>query len=115
MNVPCPSCKKEVTAGVSFCSYCGHKLNPRGVVLTSTQKIRIYLISFFLSPLGLIWFFKYFRSDKLENRKVAYTSLIITLVPLVLILVIGSKYINSFSSVIEMYETNLDVYSELGL
>ena len=65
--------------------------------------------------MGLIWFFKYFRDDKLENKKVAYTSLIITLVPLILLLVIGGRYISSFSSIIETYQSNLDVYSELGL
>jgi hypothetical protein len=115
VDVLCSSCKKEIDEGVNFCPYCGHRLNLTGAVLTSTQKIRIYLASFFLSPFGLIWFFKYFRDDELENRRVAHTSLIITLVPLTLILVIGGKYINSLSSIIEMYETNLDVYSELGL
>ena len=43
------------------------------------NKVKIYAISFFLAPVGLYWFFKYFRSADLGYKKVAYTALWITL------------------------------------
>ena len=115
MNTLCPNCKKEIDSDSNFCPYCGHKSDTTKAALTSTQKRRIYIASFFLTPFGLFWFFKYFRDDKPENRKAAYISLIFTFVPLILIVVTMGKYINSLSSVIDAYETNLEVYSELGL
>ena len=115
MNISCRSCKKEIDDSLSFCSYCGQKTNIKGLGLTTAQKTRIYLASFFLSPLGLIWFFKFFRDDNLENRKVGYISLVITLVPLVLVLVIGGTLSNYLFGYIEKYEKDLGVYSELGL
>lgn len=114
MSILCPSCKKEIDDSDNFCPHCGHKSDLANVALTSTQKRRIYIASFFLTPFGLYWFFKYFRDDKPENRKAAYISLIFTIVPLVLLVIIIGKYINSLSGVIDMYETNLEVYSELG-
>ena len=115
MNVLCPKCQKEIDADVNFCPYCGSNLNPKRKILTSIQKIKIYLGSFFLSPFGLIWFFKYFRDEEPENKKTAYVSLVITLVSLVFILITLSKYINSLSSIMEMYNTDLGTYSNLGL
>jgi uncharacterized membrane protein YvbJ len=115
VNALCPNCKKEMDDGNNFCPHCGHKSDTTKMALTSTQRRRIYLASFFLTPLGLYWFFKYFRDDKPENRKVAYISLIFTFVPLILIVVTIGKYVNSLSGVIDAYETNLEVYSELGI
>jgi len=79
------------------------------------KEIKIYLVSFFLSPLGFLWFFKYFRSAELKDRKIAYISLILTLIPLVLMLVIGNKLVSLSSGIMEEYKKNLDAYSELGL
>lgn len=110
----CPSCKKEIDLGSEFCSHCGHKLSIASSTLTSRQKTGIYLGSFFLSPLGILWFFKYFRSDNAETKKVGYASLIITIVPLVLTLVIVGRYLSSVSNIIDVYESNLKIYSELG-
>jgi uncharacterized membrane protein YvbJ len=115
MSVICTSCKKEFDESSNFCPHCGKKSEAADVALTSAQRIKIYLASFFLSPFGLIWFFKYFRDEKKENKTVAYTSLVITLIPLILLFFVGRAYISSFSSVIDMYKSNLNVYSELGL
>ena len=116
MNIICPNCKKEIDDSAKFCPLCGQELSLAGTTtLSSSKKIKIYLASFFLSPLGLFWFFKYFKSDETENRYVAYTCLIITLLPLITTAVIGSKYIGALSSSMELYNTNLDAYSKLGL
>jgi len=115
MNVICPNCKREIDDSAKFCPLCGQDLGLAATTLSSSKKIRLYLASFFLSPLGLFWFFKYFKSDETENRYVAYTCLIITLLPLIATVVIGSKYIDALSSSVELYNTNLDAYSKLGL
>ena len=115
MNTLCSNCKKEIASEDIFCPHCGHKTDRPGTVLTSPQRIKIYLASFFLSPFGLIWFFKYFRDENPENKKVGYAALVITLLPLILTMIIGARYIKSFSTIINTYETNLDAYSELGL
>ena len=115
MKVLCSSCKKEIEDNVNFCPHCGQKPDLTPKALSTARKTRIYLASFFLSPLGLIWFFKYFRDDILENRKTAYIALAITLTPLLFVLLVGGKYVSSMSNFSELYKTNMNIYSELGL
>ena len=112
MTVTCPNCKGEIDSGVNFCPHRGYKIGLKNQPLSSGQKIKIYLISFVLSPLGLFWFFKYFTDEKQENKRVAYISLILTLIPLIFMLISGRKIMDSLSGSIQ---NELDVYSEFGL
>jgi uncharacterized membrane protein YvbJ len=115
VNTLCPSCKKEIETTDNFCPHCGHTIHQQDLVLTTNQKIKIYAFSIFLTPLGVIPFFRHFRSAKPENRKTAYIALVVTVIPFIFMTVVISKYLNSLSSIIDVYETNLDVYTELGL
>jgi len=115
MTVTCPSCKKEIDDSVNFCPNCGQEFILEKKALSPVKKRRIYLASFFLSPLGLIWFFKYFRSDEKENKKVAYIALVLTLLPLIFTLIVSKKYISVMSTTMGTYKDNMGVYSELGL
>ncbi|MFC1722310.1 hypothetical protein ACFL0C_01535 [Patescibacteria group bacterium] len=115
MKVICKGCDAEIQDSVAFCPHCGKETGFGVEVINNARKARIYIASFVLSPLGLYWFFKFFKSDDLEKRKLAFTSLIITAIPLLLSLIIGSKLIKSFNSNLEIYNANVQMYSELGL
>ncbi len=82
--------------------------------MKTSQKIKVYLASFLLTPLGLIWFFKYFRSEDPETKKVGYTALFLTLSSLALSYLIISKYIQAYSQYLDVYKTNMDIYSQMG-
>ena len=110
----CPNCNKEISEGVKFCPNCGKEIIFSSTPLSSSKKVKIYLASFFLSPLGLYWFFKYFRNEELGNRKVAYLALVVTLLPLIASLVVGGRYITAITNSMDTYKYNLDAYTELG-
>lgn len=46
--------------------------------LTTKQLIKIYTITVVLAPLGIIYFFKYYKSPDQKKKAVAYICLIIT-------------------------------------
>ncbi|HLD51120.1 hypothetical protein A3K34_01640 [candidate division WWE3 bacterium RIFOXYC1_FULL_40_10] len=78
----CPVCLKEIHEGNVFCPHCGIKIPTTNPPLSTWSKMKIYLVTVFLAPFGLYWFFKYFRESDSEKRKVAYIVLVITLVTL---------------------------------
>lgn len=78
------------------------------------QKVKVYLISFMLTPLGLYWFFKYFRHEDKEVKKVGYTALMLTLAALVISYFVIYEYVQVYSSYFDLYKANMDVYSQLG-
>ena len=114
MKMLCPKCNREIDDIVRFCPNCGTQIDLEGSVISTGKKVKIYLVSFFLTPLGLIWFFKYIKSSESESVKVAYTSLIITLIPLIYMIIIVSKYTSVFTGDFGIFKSTIDVYSELG-
>lgn len=75
LTILCPNCKKEILTNSNFCQFCGYVLHEN---LGFGKKLYIYCLSIFLPPLGLIWFFKYFKSEK--YKRVAYLALILTII-----------------------------------
>ena len=78
------------------------------------QRIKIYLVSILLAPLGLYWFFKYFKDENMNKRKVAYLALYITIIVLFLSTILAYYYVKGISKYAEYYRSNLDVYTQLG-
>ena len=79
-----------------------------------SQKLKMYLVSFFFTPFGLYWFFKYFRSEYPAVKREGYIALVITLLALVLSYVVVTKYLETYSDYFDLYKANMGVYSELG-
>lgn len=100
MNQNCPFCNKEISPTDVFCPHCGNKLPDKKLPFSTAQRIKIYLVSVFLAPLGLYWFFKYFRNEDPEKKKVAYVALYITIFMIIVSFFLVSswiKYIDIYS------------------
>jgi hypothetical protein len=110
MNPTCPICLKEVSSTDTFCPNCGHKLPNKNAQLTGGQKIKIYSTSILLAPFGLYWFFKYFRSEDIEKRKVAYYVLVLTLIVLAVVIVINAVFIKEMVAYANLYNSILGTY-----
>jgi len=82
--------------------------------LSAGKKIKIYILSVILCPLGVYWFFKYFKNPEAGNRKVAYVSLVITLITGMLSFYITYTYIQTLLDFTDSYKQQLELYSELG-
>ena len=79
-----------------------------------SQKIKIYLASFFLTPLGLYWFFKYFRSEDPALKKEGNIALLLTLASLAISYIIISQYVKAYSGYLDLYKNSMDVYTQMG-
>jgi len=79
-----------------------------------SQKIKIYFVSFFLTPLGLYWFFKYLKSEVPDERKQGYLALAITVASLAVSFLIVNQYLRAYSGYLDLYRRNFEVYDQLG-
>lgn len=82
--------------------------------MSKWQKIKVYLISFILTPFGIYWFIKYFRSEDQEKKKLGYTALFLTIFALALSYFVIYKYLQTYSNYFDLYRSNMDVYKQLG-
>ena len=108
MNEKCSVCGKEINNSDKFCPNCGvsieNLINTSGFTLT--QKIKFYTLSVVLAPLGLYWFFKYFKNEDVEKRKVAFNVLYITLIMIVLLIVINIYFVRALQTYLESYSSS---------
>jgi hypothetical protein len=69
--------------------------------LSTWQIIKIYVGSVLLSPFSLYWFFKYYKD--VENKRIAYISLVITVVSLGFGLIVSYEYIKAITAYSQLY------------
>lgn len=100
MQSICPKCSEPVTEVDIFCPQCRARIKETDI--SQGQKIKIYTFSILLAPLGLYWFFKFFKSENINKKILAYRVLIITVIVSTLIIMsiaytfsFYSKYINT--------------------
>jgi len=115
VNINCPYCSKEIPSDAIFCLFCGKKLPSADTSLSRGEKIRIYAVAVILCPLGLYWFFKYFRSKDAAKRKTAYYALFITVVVIIALYLVSFYYVKVLSNYTNLYKTDLEQYNSLGL
>ena len=102
MTQTCPSCHEEINEEDTFCSHCGTQLTSTKP-LSRAQKIKIYVLSFLLTPFGLYWFFKFKKEMDPEKRLVANRALWITVAAIVFILAYGIVVATTYSILLNSY------------
>lgn len=75
--------------------------------LTSSQKRNIYIASVLLAPLGLFWFFKYYKSKSPDRHKIAFKVLFITIFMIVALVAINALFIGSVMNYLNMYKQTM--------
>lgn len=80
----CPTCHTQVRATDFFCFNCGTNLRPAPLSLSASKQITVYLGSFFLPPMGIIWGMKYLRENNEKAKIVGAVCVFLTIVSLVL-------------------------------
>ena len=82
----CPTCHVSISAAENFCSQCGAKLKESPLSISAARQTFIYLISFFLAPLGLGYAFKYLKQSNPEARRVGIIVIILTILAIALMI-----------------------------
>lgn len=94
----CKFCGKEIPENSYFCLYCGKALKDTNEEISLLKEISLYAASIFLMPLGLYWFFKYYKSTNPTKKRIAYGCLILTIIFLLVTVVITYDYFLALKS-----------------
>lgn len=83
-NPICPKCQLPVLANFYFCPNCGKNLRPKPLSISIGKQIGIYLLSFFLPPLGLVPGIKYLLQKSGKAKVVGFVAIILTVVSIII-------------------------------
>ena len=82
-NLPgmvCPACKASVQSSANFCPNCGRRLRTTPPATSVSKQVIVYLVSFFLAPLGLWYAWKYLKQDDNKSRKIGVAAIALTII-----------------------------------
>ena len=75
----CPVCKFGIVEGYVFCPHCGTKLKDVPFTISLEKQIGIYLLSFFLPPLGLFPGIRYLKNPDEKAKHVGLIAIFLTI------------------------------------
>jgi TRAP-type C4-dicarboxylate transport system permease small subunit len=70
----------------NFCSNCGKALRKLPPATSVSRQILVYLVSFFLAPLGLWYAWKYLKQDNRKSKIIGVVAIALTLAAIALAL-----------------------------
>ncbi len=76
----CPNCSYQLMPEWFFCPNCGKVLKEKPITISLFKQVLIYLVSFFLAPLGMAWGLKYIRSKNVKTKIVGIICILLTVV-----------------------------------
>ena len=91
----CPVCHTSVRPTDYFCFNCGTTLHPKPPSTTTESQIMLYLGSFFLPPMGVVWGWKYIKQTDKKSRIVGYVAIGLTVISILLAVQATMGFINS--------------------
>ena len=99
----CEKCKYQIQPEWYFCPNCGKVLKEKPISISIRKQILIYLVSFFLAPLGLGWGIKYIRYKDNKVRLVGLIAILLTIISLGLLIL-------TFKNIMDQYPKLLNNY-----
>jgi hypothetical protein len=96
-QITCPHCKGNISLADYFCPHCGKKLKEELQPTTLLKQLTIYLVSFFLPPLGVWPAIKYLRQGDKKSKKIGLIALFLTIISIVITIWLTINFINSFN------------------
>ena len=98
-NVLCPVCKYQTQGDWFFCPNCTKELKEKVPVISILKQIWIYLVSFFFSPLGLIWGIKYIRSQDKKVKTIGIIAISLNVIAIILMLTTLKSFIEQYAKI----------------
>lgn len=100
----CPYCKAEVDFQDTFCKQCGKNLKQKNLSTSLGTEITVYLVSFLLAPFGIVWGLKYFKENNPRARRIAWGSVIVTAIALLIGFWAVASYLSELKQQLLMYQ-----------
>lgn len=96
----CPICQFKVQSDWFFCPNCAKELKEKVPEISIGKQILIYLVSFFLTPLGLGWGLKYIKSKDNKIRNIGIISIVLTVVSIILMIIASKSFIDQYAKIL---------------
>jgi hypothetical protein len=96
----CPVCKFKIQSDWFFCPNCAKPLKEKIPVISITKQVLIYLVSFFLSPLGLAWGLKYIRFKEKKIKIIGIISIILTVLSIIMMIGFFKNFIEQYAKIL---------------
>lgn len=80
----CPFCQAQLTDKSLYCSSCGRRVREKILPASLVFQLGIYLLSFFLPPLGLWPGFKYLKQINSKLRIIGVIAILLTFISIVI-------------------------------
>jgi predicted nucleic acid-binding Zn ribbon protein len=94
----CPVCHTAIRSTDYFCFNCGANLHPKPPSIKIEDQIMLYLGSFFLPPMGVIWGLKYINQKDSKSKTVGWVAFGLTVISILIAVQMTMKIMNSVSS-----------------
>ena len=96
----CPKCATSAPQESFFCSHCGHKLKEPPLSTTVLRQIGIYLLSFFLPPLGLMPGIRYLRQPSYKANFIGFACIGLTVISIAITIWASLGFINTYQQIL---------------
>ena len=107
----CPQCGAILLPNTNFCPACGFRISAIPQTISIGRQVWIYFVSLCLPPLGFIWTFKYFRSESIQKKRIAYIALALTVISIIF----SVWFTVGFFQGIQQQYNQINTYSNLGI
>jgi|SRR6185369_2931798 len=97
----CPSCSLPVLADFYYCPNCSKQLRSKPIKVSALKQIGVYLLSFFLAPLGLYPAFKYLRQPDPKTKMIGWIAVILTFVGISITIYVFAGFMQSVSKTLD--------------
>lgn len=98
----CSACKRNVSAADIFCPVCGTNLKKKPLATSPTKQVLIYLLSFFLPPLGVWPAIKYLRQPDEKSKRIGLAAILLTVISIVITIWLTAGFVGSFQKQLKM-------------
>ena len=97
----CPICATQITPEWFFCPNCGKELREKPFSVSIGKQIGMYLVSFFLAPIGLHWAVRYLRYKDIKAKRLGLFIIVLTGMSVSITLFTFKKVADTYSKTLQ--------------
>lgn len=98
----CPTCKYKIQSDWFFCPNCAKELKEKIPIISIPKQLWIYFVSFFFSPLGLVWGIKYIRSTDRKVKIIGLISILLNVTAIILMFITLKNFTEQYGKILKI-------------
>jgi hypothetical protein len=106
----CHGCKQPILPQDYFCPNCGRKIKDKPQSTTILRQIFVYLISFFLPPVGLWPAVKYLRQKDNKSKMIGLVAIILTVISFAISIWLYFGFIDTVNKQLNQQLNEINLY-----